>query len=184
MNLYFRVLWVLIASFFRPRITNILIGDRLRFRVLPNDLDTNWHMNNSRYLTIMDLGRFDMVLRSGMMRVMLQQKSVPILSAAQIRYRLPLNPFQPYDLHTRILCWDERWFYIEQRFVLVDGPKKGAVAAIALVKGSFFNQKTQKTVPSQAVLDILGWKNPSPNVPDYVQEWIKAEDALKRVTAA
>ena len=30
-------------------------------RVWPNDLDTNAHMNNGRYLTLMDLGRFDLM---------------------------------------------------------------------------------------------------------------------------
>lgn len=184
MNLYFRVLWVLIASFFRPHVTDVLQGGVLRCRVLPNDLDTNGHMNNSRYLTIMDLGRFDLVLRTGLMHMMLKQKSVPILSAAKIRYRLPLNPFQPFDLHTRIICWDEKWFYIEQRFVIITGEKKGAVAAIALVKGSFFNQQTKNTVPTEDVLRHLHWSGPSPAFPSHIVKWQEAEEALKQVTAA
>lgn len=183
MNLYFRVLWVLLASFFKARIANILDGSHIAFRVLPNDLDTNGHMNNSRYLTIMDLGRFDLVLRSGLMKVMMAQKNVPILSAAQIRYRLPLNPFQPYELHTHILCWDEKWFYIEQRFIITSGHKAGAVAAIALVKGSFYDTRTKNTVPTQHVLDAVNYPHESPIFPNHVTQWLQAEEALRAVTA-
>ena len=40
---------------------------QLPLRVLPNDLDTNLHLNNGRYLTLMDLGRVDLMLRMGVM---------------------------------------------------------------------------------------------------------------------
>ena len=33
----------------------ILEEDRLRMHVLPNDIDINMHMNNARYLNLMDL---------------------------------------------------------------------------------------------------------------------------------
>ena len=32
-------------------------------RVLPNDLDLLWHMNNGRYLSLMDQGRVDLMVR-------------------------------------------------------------------------------------------------------------------------
>ena len=35
------------------------------FRVAPTDLDLLGHMNNGRYLTIMDLARLDLMTRSG-----------------------------------------------------------------------------------------------------------------------
>ena len=36
------------------------------FRVWPHDLDTSLHMNNGRYWTLMDLGRADLMIRSGL----------------------------------------------------------------------------------------------------------------------
>ena len=182
MNLYLRVLWVLITSFFRPKIQSILEDSVLTLRVLPNDLDFNMHMNNGRYFTIMDLGRFDLTLRTGLMQIMLKQKSVPILGAGQIRYRLPLMPFQKYELHTKIAAWDDKWAYIEQRFIIADGPKKDAVAAIALVKGSFYDQKNKKTVPTDEVLKMAGLAEASPEMPTYMAEWQKAEEHLRDAT--
>jgi thioesterase superfamily protein len=41
---------------------------RLRFRILPHDLDLNFHVNNARYLSFMDLGRVDLMGRLGLFR--------------------------------------------------------------------------------------------------------------------
>lgn len=183
MNLYIRFLIVFIASFFRPRVTDILKGCSVRLRVLPNDLDTNMHMNNGRYLTLMDLGRLDLVLRTGLMRMMVRQKSVPVLGSVKIRFRIPLHVFEPFDLETRVICWDEKWVYLEQRFIVVKGPKAGAVAAIALLKGGFYDRRKKTTVPTQALLDALGMNMQSPSFPPYIADWQKAEESLRSTTA-
>ena len=183
MSLFFRTLWVYILSFFRPRITDVLQVATVDFRVLPNDLDTNIHMNNGRYLTIMDLGRFDLVLRSGILKYMMKQKAMPVLSAAQMRWRLPLNPFQKYTLETRVVCWDEKWVYMEQRFIMRGGSKDGAVAAIGIVKGSFYHNEKKQTVPTVEILNVLGLPHVSPPMPEHIREWQAAEEHLKAVTA-
>lgn len=184
MNLFFRLIIVLIKSLLRPKI-DILEPSTLRFRVLPNDLDTNIHMNNGRYLTIMDLGRVDMIIRNGLMGAVIKNKYAPVLSAVKMRFRIPLLPFQKYDLQTRILCWDDKWAYMEQRFIIAEGKKAGAVAAIGLLKGSFYDPKTKTTVPNDVMIGKLSHsaqKN-SPDFPDYVLKWIEAEEALRAITA-
>lgn len=182
MNLYFRVIYLFIASFFRPRISGIFDVSRLIMRVWPNDLDFNWHMNNGRYLTVMDLGRFDLILRNGLMKLMLKQKSVPILAAAKIRYRLPLAPLQKFALETRVIAWDEKWVFIEQRFIIVDGPKKDAIAAIALLKASFYDKRLKASVPTAILLEALNYTGASPEMPPHIVKWQDAEDALRDLT--
>lgn len=183
MSLFFRTLWVYILSFFRPRITDILDVASVDFMVLPNDLDTNIHMNNGRYLTIMDLGRFDLVLRSGILRDMVRRKAMPVLSAAQVRWRLPLNPFQKYTLQTQVVCWDEKWVFMEQRFIIRGGSKEGAVAAIGIVKGSFYDTIQKVTVPTSQLLRALNLDKDSPPMPDHIREWQIAEEHLRAVTS-
>lgn len=182
MNLLLRVLYVFIAAFFKPKIADICAPAYLKLVVCPNDLDFNMHMNNGRYLTIMDLGRLDLIVRSGLFQIMMQQKSVPILASASIRYRLSLDPFQTYTLQTQILGWDQKWFYIEQRFIMGSGPKQGEVAAIGLVKGCFFNNQSKSTIPSADVLSAIGHSSPSPLLPPHIIDWQKAEETLKDVT--
>ena len=183
MSLFLRTLWVYLLSFFRPRISDILALATVNFYVLPNDLDTNIHMNNGRYLTIMDLGRFDLVLRTGIFGQMFKQNAMPVLSAAQMRWRLPLQPFQKYTLETRVICWDEKWVYMEQRFIICGGPKNKAVAAIGIVKGGFYSNARRETVPTQEILKSLNLDKQSPAMPDHVREWQAAEEHLKAVTA-
>lgn len=183
MNLYFRLLCVMIAAMFRPKIASILNASRVSFRVLPTDLDMNGHMNNGRYPTIMDLGRLDLILRSGLFCMMMRQKSVPILASIKIRFRIALAPFEPYMLETRVLCWDEKWTYMEQRFIIKKGLKKGAVAAIAIVKGGFYDGKAKETLPTQNILDALNMDAESPEFPKHIVEWQKSEEFFKEVTA-
>lgn len=184
MNLYFRLLIVFLSSFFREKLESIFSVSELTFRVLPHDLDLNGHMNNGRYLVIMDLGRLDLIMRNGTMRFMMKQKSVPILGASKIRYRIPLSPFQRYKLQTQILCWDDKWAYMEQRFVIADGSKKdGAVAAIAIVKGNFYSNKNKEMVNPKEMLKVMNIEDvESPPIPRHVQKWIEAEEALREVT--
>lgn len=183
MNLYLRLIIVWLASYFKAGISDIATGSELAFRVLPNDLDTNFHMNNGRYLTLMDLGRLDLVLRTGLLRVMARRKCIPVLSAVKIRYRLPLALFQKYKLRTRVVCWDDKWVFMEQRFIIARGKKKGATAAIALLKGGFYDRKNKCTVPTQDLIDIVGIDQTSPEFPETITLWQQAEDALRARTS-
>lgn len=182
MNLYIRLLLYFLTCKFRGRL-DFLETSSLRLHVWPNDLDFNMHMNNGRYLTIMDLGRFDLMLRTGLFRKAMQHGGfAPMLGAAKIRFRLPLSPFQPYDLQTRMICWDEKWAYMEQRFVIAKGPKAGAVAALAIVKGGLYDSKNKTITPPAELLKLIGQTQPSPPIPDYIADIQKAEDSLKTLT--
>jgi acyl-CoA thioesterase FadM len=179
MNLYLRLFYMLIASFFKPKIGNPLDETTLGFCVLPNDLDLNGHMNNGRYPTIMDLGRMDFVLRLGLAGYVIKNGYIPVLSSLTMRYRLPLLPFQKYRLLTRIVCWDDKWVFMEHRFVITGGKKDGAVAAIGLVKGSFFSKKTRGTIPTGEIMRAVGLTQESPPMPAYIEHWQQAEDTLR-----
>tara|TARA_R110001592_G_scaffold3525_28_gene20172 strand:+ start:12505 stop:13089 length:585 start_codon:yes stop_codon:yes gene_type:complete len=178
-NLLFRLLRVVIASWFKPKITDILSIQRINLRVWPNDVDMNMHMNNSRYLAIMDLGRVDLIVRSGLWGAMRRENAMPVLSTAQMRYRIPLNPLERYTLETSLVGWDDKWLYIEQRFIISKGRKAGAVAAIGLVKGVFYSRTTKETVPTQRLLDIIGAAQESPGLPPYITDWITADESLR-----
>lgn len=183
MNLYIRLFYMFIVSFFKPKIENALDESSLSFHVLPNDLDLNGHMNNGRYLTIMDIGRMDFVLRLKLAGYIIRNGYIPVLSAATIRYRLPLLPFQKYTLNTKVLCWDDKWVFMEHRFVIASGKKTGAVAAIGLVKGSFFSKKTRGTIPTGDIMAAIGQTMQSPPVPAYIAKWQESEEALRGETA-
>lgn len=179
MNLYLRFFWNLILAFFRPKLDSVLDTSRLRFRVLPNDLDLNMHMNNGRYLTIADIGRTDLVVRTGIFKKVIRAGQIPVLASATIRYRVQLEPWREYELQSRIVCWDEKWAYMEQRFVIVKGKKAGEIAAIATLKGAFYDKKKKATVPTDKLLRAIGFEGTPPETPPHIAKWIESEELLR-----
>lgn len=176
MNLIFRVIAVFWGYFWDHRRTDPLATSVLSFRVLPNDLDPNWHMNNGRYLTIMDLGRLDMTLHSGLMAAVIRNRWMPVLGGATIAYQRPLAPFQRYTLTTRILAWDEKWIYLEQCFD-AEGKRSATAMVRALVRGK------DRSIPTAEVMHAVGLSAPSPPLPRQLQEWIAADGSLRASSA-
>lgn len=167
MNLLLRLLRVLIATRFRGRI-DVLEESVLNLVVWPTDLDLNLHMNNGRYLSVMDLGRVDHVARTGLLRLIVRNRWQPVLGTATIRYRRSLRLFQRYRLITRVVCWDEKWAYMEQRF-----ERDGHLMAQAYVKALF--RTGRRTLRSREVLNALGRMQRSPAMPPVIEALRLAE---------
>lgn len=164
MNLLFRILWVLLSAKRRPSLSP-LDESVICLRVLPNDLDLHAHMNNGRYLSIMDLGRLDLMARTGLGRVALERRWIPLVAWASIRYRRPLKVFQSFVLRTRIVYWDSKWFYIEQRF-----ERNGQLVAAARIMG-LLRGKGGNITPQQA-LQMLGHEQlAAPAAPVDIDQW-------------
>ena len=181
MNLWLRLVHLIVASAFRPRLNPVSDMSRLRFRVWPHDLDTSLHMNNGRYWTIMDLGRADLLVRSGLWRAVLRQKWTPVISAAQIRFRRELKMLRTFRLETRIVTWAETWMVFEHRIVLVGRDGSEIVSAIALLRGGLYDRRARRFVPMERLFAETGLPHAdSPPPPPEVAAFLEAEEALKR----
>ncbi len=81
-----------------------------------NDLDFFIHMNNSRYLREMDFGRFDLYFRSQLGDYFVGRYNEPVIGhSGVIRYRRSIDFLMPFRLHTKLVYFDERSLYFEQR---------------------------------------------------------------------
>jgi acyl-CoA thioesterase FadM len=134
MNLIFRLCYVFILSLFRERISADNLVSQLSLRVMPNDLDINFHMNNGRYLTICDLNRVDLFIRSGLLKAMFKRGWIPLIAEHTMTYKKPLNMFEHFDVSLKVTRWDEKYFYMEHIFsnaerVVAEGTSKGCVYA-------------------------------------------------------
>jgi acyl-CoA thioesterase FadM len=152
----------------------------LNFRVWPHDLDLSLHLNNGRYLTLMDLGRLDAMVRSGLWREVLRHKWTPIASAITIRFQRELRLFQKFRLDTKLLCWDASLVVMEQIFVFDGGPRQGQVAARALFKGGLYDRKERKFVEIARLMSLLGVSEISPPATAEVEAFLHADDQLKQ----
>ncbi len=181
MNLWFRLIWVLLTAKSRghldiPRETSVL-----SFRVWLHDIDIAMHLNNGRYLTMMDLGRLDFMVRSGLWRQVLNHRWTPIASAVTIRFQRELRTFQKFRLETRLLCWDAALVVMEQSFIIEGGKRDGQVAARALFKGGLYDRKEKKFVEISRLMALLGVYEVSPPSTPEVEAFLHADDQLKQV---
>lgn len=166
----FRTLCLLLG--WRRRGALPLLGtSRLRLRVAPGDLDVNLHMNNGRFFSVADLGRLDHGLRSGLWRRAFRRGWRPVAGDCTGRFSASLQPFQAFDLETRLLGWDAKWFFVEHRFLA--GPR---VAAVVVVRYLLLGKRG--AVPTAKALELVDHREPSPALPAWVQQWRDAQGAL------
>ena len=118
MNLYFRLLWVVLHALRRSTITAEHLKSVINVRIMPNDLDVNMHVNNGRYLTLCDLTRVDFFVRSGLAKLMIKNKWSPIISEHTMTYLRPIKVFSKVDIHMEITHFDEKYFYCTHQFFL------------------------------------------------------------------
>lgn len=179
MNLWARLLWYVATFAFRGRI--VLPGgySSMRMRVWPTDLDTSLHMNNGRYLTVMDLGRLDFVVRTGLWRPLLRHRWTPIASNILIRFRRELRTLDCFRLETRVVAWAEASVVMEQVFMFDGGPRDGNVAARALFRGGLYDRKARTFIPVSRLMTELGVEAESPVPSPEVEAFLKADNALR-----
>ena len=180
MNLWIRLLWLLITARRRGALDIARDASVLDFRVWPHDLDIALHMNNGRYLTLMDLGRLDVMVRSGLWREVLRHKWTPIASAITVRFQRELQLFQKFRLETRLLCWDATLVVMEQLFIIEGGVRDGQAAARALFKGGLYDRQQKRFVEITRLMGLLGLSEVSPPATPEVAAFLHADDQLKQ----
>lgn len=164
MNLIWRTILHFALSHRRSRAGHFDVVS-MDFRVLPTDLDINRHMNNGRYLSIADVARFDMLKRTGLWSMLMQHRWYPVVQSSTITHRLSLLPWQRFTIESRVIGFDERAVYLEQRFVV-----KGQIAATLIVKGRFL-KRSGGSVPLKEISDALGVDVSQRSVPEWVHRW-------------
>lgn len=179
MNLWLRLVWLFLTAPWRPRIAIPEGRSELTLRVLPNDLDFSLHMNNGRYLTVMDLGRLDLIIRTGLGAVVWANRWTPVANAAVIRFRRELRLLERYRLETRVVGWLDQAVLIEQTFVFAGGEREGQVAARALFKGALYDRESSRYVPVAELMRSLGIETASPPLPSDMEAFL-ATDRIMR----
>jgi acyl-CoA thioesterase FadM len=112
----------------------------------------------------MDYGRIHMLAATGIFNIVVRRRWTPLVGSVDIVYRRSLALWAPFTLTTRTLCWDERWFYMEQTTRSREG-----LASTAWVKALF--QDRGKNVAPQAIVDMVQPGMRSPTVSASMLQW-------------
>lgn len=171
MNLYLRLLIAFIRGYFLPTIkpTDELIRS---LRVLPNDIDINGHLNNGRYATLVDLLIIEQGMRVGILAKALKLGWKPMTASGLISYRKQLKPFEKFNVHFKMDCWDDKWAYMHFRFVKSDG----SLAAVGYFKCGFVSRKG--LVPQPLVDETFALNRGACELHPTIALWKQSEQAL------
>jgi len=171
MNLYFRILIVFVKIWLGLK-KQWSEESALHFRALPFDCDVNLHLNSARYVGFADLGRIHLLGQIGILPGLLTRRWFPFASGVEITYIRPIKPFQKLRLRTRVLTWDEKYWYTEHIF-----EAGNQVRAIGIVRGVFVRGRD---VVSMNEIAALTDENPaSPPAPRIIEQWRQLLEAKK-----
>lgn len=159
-----RILLHTVISRFGRRLHHYEVA-HTRFRVLPTDLDIFKHMNNGVYLSIFDIGRFDLLKRSGVWKIFTERGWYPVVASETITFRKSLTLGTRFVVESRIIGFDAKAVFVEQRAVV-----GGEIYAQAYIRGRFLS-RSGGTVN---IDDLLAAVGPSPQevaVPEWLVTW-------------
>jgi acyl-CoA thioesterase FadM len=137
----------------------------------PQDLDIFLELNNGRALTLYDLGRIAMAQRAGLVAVLKREKWGLTMAGSHVRFRRRIRGFEPFEVRSRAVCWDDKFIYIEQSMW-----KRNGECASHVLYRSAVTDKNGIVAPSR-VLAALGLDASSPEMPEWIAHWTRAESA-------
>lgn len=168
MNLLFRLLHVLLFSRFRSKV-EVLGECSTPFTVLPTDLDVLMHMNNGIYLSLQDLARMDYMIRAQALKKISARGWYPVVASEMIRFRRSLGLFKKFELRTRLISWDDRYIYMEHKFV-----SGNEVMALGMIRARFLSKQGGSVSP-QELMQALDLDLKAPDFPVHLTEWLAAD---------
>ena len=139
----------------------------MNLRVVLTDLDVLGHMNNGVYFSLMDLGRMDLLIRAGAWKKFMDKGYYPVMSNETATFRKSLTNGTKFVLETKLVGFDDRAIYIEQRFVV-----NGEIYASAMTRGRFL-KKTGGTVSLAELSGLTGVDTSELTPPAWVLDWAK-----------
>lgn len=137
-------------------------------RCWPHDLDIWWELNNGRTLTLYDLGRLVLFQRIGFIPVMRAERWRGTVAGSAVRYRRRIQLWERIEMHSRLLGWDERFFYFDQSMWTGAGCAGQVLLRTAVTAG-------RGIVPAADVARAMGLDPASPPLAVWVRAWIAAE---------
>ncbi|WIX32154.1 acyl-CoA thioesterase [Salinicola sp. JS01] len=130
--------------------------------VLPNDIDVNGHVNNGRFMTVCDLNRIDFFIRTGLARIMLQRKWMPIISYHDMNYYKSLKFGKRYRCGMSMERWDEKYFYMRHWFTNASGATVAEGVSRAVIRGRDGVISPEEVVAAVAAYQGVSMVKPSP----------------------
>jgi acyl-CoA thioesterase FadM len=180
MNLLIRLFWIFFTQTRGRRAADPFAVTSVRSVALPNDIDLNGHVNNGRLMTYIDFGRLDWLYQIGALQLAYRRRFIPVIGDISVRFLRPLKAFERFTIESRVLGWSEHWAYFEHRLIKSDG----RIALQLVNRGKFWSPRRGTLMVSEVIAGIGLTGTSSPELPAWVQTWVRSLDELKYETRA
>jgi acyl-CoA thioesterase FadM len=132
---------------------------RLAFRCLPTDIDFNIHLNNARYMMLADLGRIDLFMRAGLIRLARTNGWAPMMGGLQTVYAREIRLWRRFEVVSSIETWEGTQVIGKHRFVL----DNDETAALIMTTAGVYDRGARRFLDIDEVVAALGRAaNPRP----------------------
>ena len=161
----------LFRAYFLSKLTkNIKIEEEstLVMRCGLSDIDPYGEINNGRYQTLADVGRFNHGFRTGFFNKATKNKIYFTVAGATIKYRYRIPFGEKFKMTTKIIYFDEKWTYFLHKFIAKDRVTTTILVRTGIVKNS-------KIIRSKEASLIFNFNIPSTKLQTWVKDWIKSD---------
>ena len=125
-------------------------------------------MNNGRVLTLYDIGRFHLAIRSGLARVLKTNRWGLVVAGCSVRYRKRIRAFDKVTMRTQVISYDERWVYLTQSMWV-----KGEPASSILIRTGITAKG--RTITTDKVVQAMNAEDWKPEPSPWLESWVASE---------
>jgi hypothetical protein len=129
------------------------------------------HINNGRYFALADVSRMDWLVRTGVLDILRRHKVHPVIGDAVAKFRHELKVFQRFEIRTRLLGWDRKWWFMEHRFC-----RTGRVVGVVVLRCGF--KRAAELLEPGVLLSSAGYADAPPVLPEWVNGFQEVSEQI------
>ena len=148
---------------------------KLKSKAYLSTIDDNLHMNNQVYFKYFEEGRRDWFFRVGSYGFLRKYNCNIVLTSITVRFRKEIQILQSFEIHTRLIYYDEYHIYLEQRVIAIRNRMVCTIAYADCAVISNTEKRRAKTNDFIKHLNIphVNKKKLIENAPSSLLHWIE-----------
>ncbi|KAK2954437.1 putative Thioesterase-like superfamily [Blattamonas nauphoetae] len=129
MSFYPRLFWNVFCGKYLDKSPKSLLEHTWKSYAGLTDIDMFMHINNAQYLLLAEYARWTWMTHSGLLAYLTKRGMNPVVTEVTCRYRRQLRLGVPFEIHSKMIHFTNREFYLVHTFNY-----KGGLAARLLMK--------------------------------------------------
>ncbi|MFY7810409.1 MAG: acyl-CoA thioesterase [Flavobacterium sp.] len=160
------IYWIIKSILSKNKTPDFSIDDTIisQHKVKISDLDIYWHVNNAIYLRKYEIARWNFGIKTGLTKQLLKHNIKFIVCAAELVYLKELKWNQSFEIHTKQVGSDAKYFYWEQKIF-----SKGKLVNHGLFKVLFLGKKG--IIATHDIYSILNIEPNKNELPLPILKW-------------